>query len=82
MTDLTEAARILATEASARRALREAKARAYLAYTGGGMKSAEAWQQVALDTAREQAAWDAANNERLLLWLNAGVIPSDGVPGE
>jgi hypothetical protein len=43
---------------------------------GAGESVTKVWQRVALDTVDEQARWELANVERLLLWLNAGISPA------
>jgi hypothetical protein len=73
---MEEAREVLETEVEARLALRRAKAECFLRWLGAGESVTKVWQRVALDTVDEQARWELANVERLLLWLNAGISPA------
>lgn len=76
MVDLARARDVLIRESEARLALKAAKAREFLRLVSEGMKSTEAWQVVALSTIELERKYEAANVERLVLWIETGVAPS------
>jgi hypothetical protein len=78
---LSFARTVLEAEAETREALRIAKARSFLAQMAGGRTATQAWQLVALETANEQRAWNAAYIERLLLsYFREALLPQPPEP--
>jgi len=77
--DIDQARKVLTAEVEARMELRLTKAQRFIVWLDSGVTAQRAWQQVALETAKLQRAWEAANIERLLLWLEAGQ-PAPGDP--
>jgi hypothetical protein len=79
--DTEEARRILETESQARLDLKQARASIFLELVRKGVKTTEAWQQVALDTSEFERIYEDAHNERALLWLQAGMAQPPELDG-
>lgn len=72
---------ILTAEATLRIDLKVSKARAFLRLIEKGVKTAEAWQVVAIEIEELERTYERANIERLALYLTADkALPTEDTP--